>query len=1064
MQIVEIKTFMKRISRLIWLLLFAVLGLQGLYAQQATVSGVVVDDTNQPLPGVAVVVPGTTRGSITNFEGRYSLQLQAEDRQLSFSFIGFTTQTVDVAGRSVIDVTLKPETTELDDVVVVGYGTMKKSSLTGASVSVTAENIKDFVGSGIDQALQGKAAGVQVVANSGQPGAGMQVQIRGASTLNAKDAQPLYVIDGVPVQAPSSALTYGLNVGNGEVSSFSALSNLSPDDIESMEILKDASASAIYGSRAANGVVLITTKSGKKGKTHFEYSGSIGWQDQGTTLDLMNLREFAQYRVDMAKELDLMNSAAEYEDPSILGEGTDWQDAIFRTAFMQQHNVSASGGTDVIRYYLSGGYYEQEGTVIGSAFDRYNFRINLDANVTDWLKVGSNFAYSVSKDKLIMNNSEDGIISLATWSTPDIPVYDMDGNYASCVRDGYSFRNPVAQALENENKLRRRNVEATFYADITFLKDFTLRSEYSLNDLFTNSYAFQPTYDYGSVVNTVNSATRGQFQNKYWQVKNYLTYNKQFLEDHNVTAMFGQETSEWKYENIRTTNTALTSNDIHNPSLGTGTPTISTGWGSGSRVSLFGRLVYGYKGRYNLTGTYRRDGSSNFGPSNRWGDFYSASASWRFSDEPFMAFARDIMSNGRIRVGWGQVGNDNIGSFAWGSSGKAITVGQMGKGYQVNNIANEKISWETQESWNFGLDLNFLRDRIQFIFEYYVKTSKDMLMTMQLPSYMGTEGNDSYKMTAPKGNFGEMQNKGVELTITSVNIDRKDFKWTTNLQLSHNKNELVSLSGSGNSALYGRPQWDAVGDFISISKAGEPLYQFYGYRTDGLYQSYEDLLNSPRPEGTEISRTNGVYVGDVKFKDLDGNGVINEKDMTVIGDPNPDLVAGLTNTFTYKGFELSLFLTASYGNDVFNYNKLTLTSMKSLWNNQLTDVADHAVLVNKDDVANCYILNSGTSMPRIVLGDPAKNTRHSDRYVEDGSYIKIKSISLSYNFPKKWLSYVKLNAAKLSANLSNVYTFTKYEGMDPEVGVSQTTRYVSGVDIGRYPSPRIMNFGLNIQF
>lgn len=1057
---------MKRNLKLIQLLFFALFAIVA-QAQQKTVSGAVVDDTNQPLPGVAVVVSGTTKGTVTNIDGRYQLMVDDSNAQLTFSFIGFTTQTVDAAGKSTVNVTLQPEMSDLDEVVVVGYGTMKKSDLSGASVSVTADNIKDFVGSGIDQALQGKAAGVQVTANSGQPGGGMQVQIRGASTLNAKDAQPLYVIDGVPVQSTSSGLSYGLNIGNGEVGSFSALSNLSPDDIESMEILKDASASAIYGSRAANGVVLITTKNGKKGKTNFEYTGSFGYQEQATRLDLMNLREFAKYRSDMATELGLLNSAPEYEDPSILGNGTDWQDAIFRTAFMQSHNVSASGGTDAVRYYLSGGYFKQEGTVIGSAFDRYNFRINVDANVTDWLKVGSNLSYSVSNDKLIMNNSEDGIISLATWSTPDIPVYDMDGNYATSVRDGYSFKNPVAQALENENKLKRRNIDATFYAEISFLKNFTLRSEYSLSDLFTNSYAFTPTYDYGTVINTVNSSTQGQFQNRYWQVKNYLTYSKTLFEDHSITAMVGQETSEWSYENLRMTNSALTSNDIHNPSLGTGVPTIASGWGSGSRVSAFGRLFYGYKGRYNLTGTYRKDGSSNFGPSNRWGDFYSMSASWKFSDEPFMDFAREIMSNGRVRLGWGQVGNDNIGAYAWGSTGSSITVGQMGKGYQVKNIANEQISWETQESYNIGLDLNFLRDRIQFVFECYKKTSKDMLMTMQLPSYMGTEGNGSYRMDAPKGNFGEMSNKGFEFTITSVNIDKNGFKWTTNLQFSRNKNELVSLEGSGNQALYGRPQWDAVGDFISISKAGSPLYQFYGYKTDGLYKNSDDLNNSPLPEGSDPAKNgpdNGVWIGDIKFKDLNGDGVINEKDMTVIGDPNPDFTAGMTNTFNYKGFELSLFLTGSYGNDVFNYNKLNLTSMNTLWNNQLTDVADHAVLANKYDLENCTIVNEGTTMPRMALGDPGGNKRHSDRYVEDGSYIKIKSISLSYNFPKKWLTYAKLNSAKLSANLSNVYTFTKYEGMDPEVGVSQTTRYVSGVDIGRYPSPRVLTFGLNLQF
>ncbi len=1072
------------------------------YAQK-TVSGKIVDEDGVGIPGVNVLEKGTTNGTISDMDGNYSLNVSGENCTLEFSYIGYTTEERQAKG-SPINVTLKEDTKALDEVVVVGYGTMKKSDVSGSSITMKAEDIEGFVGSGIDQALQGKAAGVQVTANSGQPGGGMNVQIRGASTLNAANAQPLYVVDGVPMQnVVKGGNDYGLNLGNGAVGTFSGISNLNPDDIESMEILKDASATAIYGSRAANGVVLITTKQGKKGKAQFNYSGSAGWQTVAKKLDLMNLQEYAKYRNEFYAETQNTENSGEFGDYRLLGKGTDWQDAIFRTAFMHSHNLSASGGTDAVRYYISGGYFDQEGTIIGTSFDRFNFRTNVDAQVTKFMKVGTNFSFATSHDQLVMNNSEDGIISLATYMTPDIPVYGFDGEYASLSGEGRSFQNPVAKAEITDNKLARRNLDVTLYADINLLKELTLHTEYSLSNSNTNSYYFLPTYSFSSSdFNNQNTAQDGKYDNRFWQVKNFLTYTKSFS-DHSLTAMIGQETSEYEWENMSVKNTGMTSNDIKNPALGSGDPTITYGFGSGSRVSFFGRAFYGYKGRYNLTYTYRRDGSSNFGPENRWGNFHSFSASWKFSEESFFDGLRDIINSGRLRIGWGQVGNDNIPAFTWGSAGKLENYGGgyfLGSGYRPTVIPNPYVTWETQESWNFGLDLNFLRDRFQFVFEYYNKVSKDMLMTQQLPTYMGSEGNDATKITAPMGNFGEMKNSGFEITINTTNIDKKGFKWTTNFQFSRNKNELVNLSGSGNDAIRGYAQWGNQGDPICISKSGEALYQFYGYVTDGIYQDMDDLLNSPRREGIAVSRTQGVWIGDVKYKDLNGDGKINTEDMTIIGDPNPAFTGGITNTLTYKGFEFSLFITGSYGNDVYNYTSINLTSMRNAWNNQLKSVDDRArlsiidesvvyprtvqvpdktgamvdLVCNSwmDDPYNIRVTGGDGTTPRAAMGDPNGNAAptsgtggyHSDRYVEDGSYIKIKSISLGYNIPQKYTKYAKINSAKVYVSISNLYTFTKYTGLDPEVGVSQTTNYVSGVDIGRYPSPRIFTVGLNLQF
>ncbi len=1081
------------------LVMFALICFSAASYAQKTVSGKVVDDQGQTLPGVNVMEKGTTNGTITDIDGVYHLNV-GNNATLEFSFIGFETVEINAANGTTFDVTMMEDTKQIDEVVVVGYGTMKKSDVSGSSITVGASDIEGFVGSGIDQALQGKAAGVQITANSGQPGGGMNVSIRGNGTLSLKNSQPLYVVDGVPIQNVSQSggdVGLGDALGNGN-GTFSGLSNLNPDDIESMEILKDASATAIYGSRAANGVVLITTKKGKKGKANFNYTGSYGISKQATKLDVMNLREFATYQNQLAAEGIITNPDESLLDPSLLGDGTDWQDAVFRTAIMQSHQLSASGGNENARYYISAGYYDQEGTMEGSSYTRFSTRVNLDANLTNWLKVGTNTSFARSEDHLGLTNSEDGILSMAYQRTPDIPIYYIDGTWANGTKEGQGGRNPLEQALSDNNKLMRYDLVANMFAEINFMKGLTLRSEYNTDYLWSNAYHFEPYISYGSFAKAQNEIRHQSNKNFYWEVKNYLTYTNTFFDVHNITAMFGQETSEFNWEYISGSSVNLESNDIQEPKLGEN-QTIGSGHGSGARVSIFGRFNYSFNGKYNMTYTYRRDASSNFGPSNRWGNFHSVSASWNAHKESFLQSAFDAakISTARLRIGWGQVGNDNIGSYLWGASG-ASDVNGLGSTYQITNIPNEAVGWETQTSWNFGLDFGFLKDRFNLIVEFYNKVSKDMLMTMQLPSYMGTSGNGSAVLKAPSGNFGEINNKGVEFTVSTTNINKRGFKWTTDLQLSFNRNELVSLSGSGNSAIFGVGQWT---DQIAISKEGSALYQFYGYKVAGVYQDYNDLLNSPRDGNKDadgnisytksINRYNGVWIGDLKYEDINGDGVINESDLTVIGNPNPKFAGGLTNNFSYKGFELGLFLTFSYGNDIFNYNGRRLNSMSNVWINQTKDVLDHAQLVCIDesktypttisgyndangnpiqinswqeDPSNVKVSNSGTDVPRAVVGDPANNQRLSDRYVEDGSYLKIKTLSLAYNLPKSLISKWNISAVKVSASVSNLYTFTKYSGMDPEVGTSSTSDYVIGVDNGRYPTPRIVTFGVNVSF
>ena len=1080
------------------LLIFALVMFSASAFAQKSVTGKVVDEHGEGLPGVNVVEKGTTNGTITDIDGIYHLNVK-DDASIIFSFIGYDDVELATAGGTTFNVTMKESTQEIDEVVVVGYGTMKKSDVSGSSITMKAEDMEGFVGSGVDQVLQGKAAGVQVTANSGQPGGGMNVSIRGNGTLSLKNSQPLYVVDGVPIQNVSQTgheVGLGDALGNGN-GTFSGLSNLNPDDIESMEILKDASATAIYGSRAANGVVLITTKKGKKGKANFNYIGTYGIATQPTKLELMNLQEFARYNVALYQESTSSSQPQEsYYDYTILGKGVDWQDAIYRTANMQTHQLSASGGTDNVRYYISAGYYDQEGTMYGSDYKRFSTRVNLDANLTPWLKVGTNTSFAKSEDNLGLTNSVDGVLSQAYRMLPDVPVYTIDGDYSADSREGAASKpNPLWKAKNEENKLKRYDLVSNLWSEIKFMEGLTLRTEYSTDYLWSNAYHFEPSANYDGYVNNNNSIRWQSNNSLYWEIKNYITYTKTFFDVHNITAMFGQETSKSTWEYLAAESSALESNDIHSPQLGSN-QTIGSGFGSGSRVSLFGRFFYNYDGKYNLTYTYRRDASSNFGPQNRWGNFHSVSASWNAHKEEFFKSIENIVSTARLRIGWGQVGNDNIGSYKWGASGNA-DFNDLGATYQIKNIPNEFISWETQESWNLGFDFGFKRDRFNLILDFYNKTSKDMLMEMQLPTYMGTQGNESQILNAPSGNFGEINNKGIEITINTVNIDKKGLKWTTDLSFSRNINKLKSLSGSGNSSFYGHGQWDA--DVVSITKEGEALYQFFGYNVIGVYESMDDLVNSPRDISLSVGR-DGLWVGDLKYEDVNKDGKIDENDMTVIGNPFPKFTCGLTNTVTYKGFEFSLFITSSYGNDVLNYNAIDLTAMNSLWQNQLKDVEDRAILkpideskvypaegitvqypvqnketgdityIDKtvfnwyDDPTNIQVANKGGKMPRAITGDPANNQRISSRYIEDGSYIKIKTLSLAYNIPQMYTKKLKLDAVKVYASVSNLYTFSKYKGLDPEIGTSATSDYVIGLDNGRYPAPRIVTFGLNVSF
>jgi len=632
--------------------------------------------------------------------------------------------------------------------------------------------------------------------------------------------------------------------------------------------------------------------------------------------------------------------------------------------------------------------------------------------------------------------------------------------------------------------LKRQTLNGSIYADVTPIKNLTWHSQFGYSINSSRGETYEPKVDLGTWTRDQNQSRISKSSSYYWSFNNYVTYNMQFGK-HGITAMLGQEAWESNYDNTQIFNTDLPSDVVHNPALGAGTAQIGAGWGSSAMASFFTRETYNYDDRYLATYTYRYDGSSNFGPNKRWAGFHSFAASWRFSNEKFIQKAvGKWLSNGKLRLGWGQTGNSAIGGYKWGAAVTAMETG-LGMSYRPANLKNLDIKWETQQQWNVGLDLGFFNNRVNLTIDYYNKESKDMLMQLILPSIMGTSGNASSALAAPWGNYGDIQNHGIEFALSTHPISTKNFSWDSDINISINRNKLKSIGGS--TAIVGYGQWT---DVVERSVPGESLFNFYGYKTDGVYKDFNDILNSPvntlqknnpivtdadgkkhwSTDPTKYSRTNTTFVGDVKYKDINGDGVIDEKDKTNIGSPLPKWTFGWNNTFRYKQFDLNFFFNGNVGNKVGNYMKMKLTHMNSAWTNQLKDVKDRAILapVNgvysaywSNDISNVYVTNPTTTMPRATINDPNDNDAWSDRYIEDGSYIRLKSITLGYTFSPQLLRKIGVSSLRLSLNATNLFTITGY---DPEVGLSTASANVYGLDNGRYPSPTTFAFGMNLSF
>ncbi len=1024
------------------------------------ITGKVTDDKGLALPGASVRLKGTTVVVVTDNDGKYSIQLPDASGTLVFSFIGFSAKEVSINGKSVINVTLQEQVSSLSDVVVIGYGQQRRQDVNGAISSVLAKEIANVPQVSIDQILEGKAAGVTIQQNAGGPGSNTSVHIRGIGSLSGTN-EPLYVIDGIAISGDATnrsttGKSPALAPNNGE-NAVSPLTFLNPADIESIDILKDASATAIYGSRGSNGVIIITTKRGKSGEGKISYNGSYGTQNQGKELKMMDLQQYANLENSLADIINIPRRG-EFANPSLLGPGTNWQDAIFRSAPIQSHQLSFSGAKNGTDYYISGGYLKQDGTVIGNNFDRYTFRATVNTQVKDWMSIGANVSGSRSNQNTSLSNNT-GIIYTALLSAPDQAVYNADGSFAGPVAGQIGAQiNPVAQALLITNTLGQDNYNASIYSDLKFTKDLTLHSEYDADINSSVAKYFNPAYNYDPLHN-VPTATLQEYRTNstYWSWKEYLTYHHIFNQKHDVTVLAAHELVNSVYNaNAANISNFVAGNTLQSLNLGTST-TAGVGEFVGNNDILeseFARAIYTYNAKYSLTGTIRSDRSSKFAQGHQTGYFPSAAVSWRLSEEPFMAPLKQVADNIKIRVGYGQTGNQNVPGYLYGAVLNSVPTG-VGTGFALNNIANPNLKWETAIQEDLGLDFGLLNDRIIGSFDYFNKTSKNFLFQASLPAFLlggVADYSGAAAIAPPEINGGGVQNRGFEFSISSKNIVSSNFSWSTNLNFSHYTNKVTALA-PGTPYITGQITTSFLTLPVTRTVVGGPIGEFYGYKVKGIFKTDAQLRSAPIQFGQPVtSNTGGTWLGDIQYVDENNDGKIDANDQVPLGDPNPKFTYGISNTFNYKSFDLTVFLNGSYGAKILNALDYQIADLGSQYQNQLASVANFWTPGNPN-----------SNIPRPISGANA-NVNMSDRYIESGSYLRLQNVTFGYNLPSAFTRHLKLSRIRLYATGQNLYVFTKYKGLDPEVGAANQNVFLNGVDQGRYPIPRTISFGINADF
>lgn len=975
-----------------------------MFAQQITVQGVVKDQTGETVIGASVMEKGTTNGTITGIDGDFSLNM-SPNGTLVVSFVGYKTQEVQVKGQKQLQVVLSEDAEMLDEVVVIGYGTMKKSDLTGAVSSIGNKDIKDSPVSNLGQAIQGKISGVQIV-DAGKPGDNVSIKIRGLGSINNCD--PLVVIDGVPTDL--------------------GLSSLNMADVERLDVLKDASATAIYGSRGANGVVMITTKRGTEGKGKLAVSANYSFQNATNVPSLLNAAQYAELSNDMMVNSG-RNPNPEWANPSELGAGTDWMDELLRTGVMQNYTVSYSGGNEKSHYYVSGGFLDQSGIVKSVNYRRFTFQSNSDAQVLKWLKFYNNITFSVDTKKSGSYNIGDALKAL-----PIYPVKNEDGSWSG--PDGNSewygsTRNPIGPTELNKSQTDGYNFLANLTAELTFTKWLKFKSTFGYDAKFWFIDNFTPKYNWKPTPTEETSRYKSDNKSFTYLWDNYFLFDHTFAEKHRVGLMAGMS-AQWNTNDyLNAQKNVFMFDNVHEMDNGEEMYAIGGNETEWALLSYMARVNYSYEDRYLLTATIRRDGSSRFGKKHRWGTFPSVSVAWRASQEKWFP-KNDYINDLKVRAGYGVTGSQaSVGNYSYlASYNTSVYPFGISSGNQTalvsSTLANPYIHWEEVAQTNIGFDASLFNSRVMFSFDAYLKETRDMLVKASIPITSGFEDT-----TTTYTNAGKVRNQGIEMSLHTINLTG-ELGWETNLTATYNKNKIKDLNSD---VPYYINQIN--NSYVTMLAKDYPINVFYGYVTDGIFQNQSEVNTHAVQPGAEP--------GDIRFRDLNNDGVINDSDRTVIGNPNPSWLFSMNNSLSYKGFELSVFLQGIAGNKIYNANNIDNTGMAAAYN-QTTDV-----------LKRWQGEGTSNSMPRAVFGDPNQNTRVSDRFVENGSYLRLKNITLSYTFPKQWLQKAQIENARLSLSCENVATITGYSGFDPEVGIN-------GIDQNRYPISRTFSLGLNFNF
>lgn len=1038
------------------------------------VKGVITDkESGQGLEGVNVKVKGGRAGTSSDNKGIFTVDVPSNGR-LVFSYVGFIDQEVAVKNQGTINVVLEKGISSLNEVVVVGYGTQSKKDVIGSIASVGARQIQDKAVVSFGEAIAGQVAGVQVQQASSAPGAGLSIKIRGVGSISA-DNTPLYVIDGVPLDNTTNG--YDAQGASGANVPTNPLASINPGDIQSIDILKDASATAIYGSRGSNGVVIITTKQGVKGKTQINLATSTGWQNIDHKLSTLTTAEWVQRQTDIrnynytylngvpipGRSATDANSVRgnnanlkipnEFKDPSSL-PNTDWQDVVYQTAPMNNYQLSASGGSDNARFYISGNYINQEAITKGQGFKKYSLRGNIDANITDRIKVGFRIAPSYSINKIPTAGGLSyygGVTAAVVTAAPIFSVYKSDGSYNNTQTVTYDdgtppqslfFSNGLGLSKDYENTMRMFNTVGTLFATVDLTKHLTVRSSINADITNINTDAFVPSTISVNGYNLYGSTYTGN--NLSWSNENTVTYNNIFKEKHhlNILAGFSEQMAVFTSSGI---SAEQYPNDlVHtvNAGITTATRASKSQW---SMASVISRIKYDFNEKYFVTATFRRDGSSRFGANTKWGNFPSAAIGWRVSQESFMQGIKAI-SDLKIRASYGLVGNDQIGNYgAIGQVGPRYAVLGSGDGRRVNglsqdNLGNPLLTWEQSKSIDIGLDAGFFNNRLTVSADYYNKVSSGMLFGVPVPSFTG--------FGSTLRNLGKLRNKGIELNIETRNIDRKNFVWTTNFNISSNKNKVEALN-ENNDDIYS-VNYGVVNSITHRTRVGETMASYYGFIYDGVYKNSKELADGPK-------LASGITaVGDPRLKDISGpngkpDGLIDDYDKTNLGNNLPAYTFGLTNSFTYKHFDFTILIQGVQGVDVLNLLKTSRNykAVSGLFKNYWKSEAEPG---------------DGQTFRPTYGAYQGNNPVITSWLVEDGSFVRIKNITLGYRFPKFFGTKVIKNA-RAYMNIQNLYTFTKYKGYNPEVNtVEGTDNLTPGMDFGTFPVTRTITLGLNLTF